>query len=193
MHFDVFLSHDSRDYDLTYRVWGILSYLGIAAYMYEVYPQYGEYLPEVIKSVMKDSRYVVVFFTRNGVSSQWVNQEVGMAIGGTRPFQSITIPVLETSVTSRGFTEPLVHIDYDPRNPESMIYDLLRTLREKCGKAGRIPSPIDCSCGQSVPAFIPSLDDINRIIQSGRSVFTTQCTNCGKEHASDVWTCELLP
>ena len=98
MTFDVFLSHDSQDFDLVDRVWKILDRINISAYMYEFYPNYGQYLPETIKAMLKQSKCVVVFFTRNGMNSQWVNQEVGIAIGSVPAFQSITIPVVEEGV-----------------------------------------------------------------------------------------------
>ncbi len=50
MALDVFLSQDSGDYDIVYRVFTVLDRLKISAYVYGRYPDHGECLPEVIGS-----------------------------------------------------------------------------------------------------------------------------------------------
>jgi len=192
MLFDVFLSHDRQDYDIVYRVWKILDRIKISAYMYELYPNYGQYLPETIKQVMKQSRYVVVFFTRNGINSQWVNQEVGIAIGAAGAFQSITIPILEEGVDCKGFTEHLIHIDYKTYQPDDMISNLLWTLRQKLNKANAIRQGvrIDCICGNTTYGELDSLDTINHSVDIGEKIARYECPHCGEENRFDLRTWE---
>lgn len=173
--FDVFLSHDSADYALVDRVWRILNRMKIEAYMYERYPQYGQYLPETIKQMLKASKYVVVFWTGNGVTSQWVNQEVGIAIGVVPQFESIVIPVQEVGVPVKGFTEWLLHIDYDPYNPDWMIFSLIYELRKRL-KMDKGSLTIECACGHRFEGELPTFDLVNEVIEKGREL---QCT-CAK-------------
>lgn len=126
MQFDVFLSHAKEDYNLVWRVWDLLDRMNITAYMYELYPQYGEVLTEAIKKAINDSKIFVAFLTRSGVSSQWVNQEIGVAHAIGRKI----IPVRETEVESKGFVELRIVLPFSPNDPELMIYNLTTRLRD---------------------------------------------------------------
>ncbi|GEM_PF-6951098 len=194
MLFDVFLSHDSSDYDLVNRVWKVLNRINISAYMYELYPNYGEYLAETIKAMMKQSKYVVVFFTRNGVSSQWVNQEVGIAIGSAPAFQSITIPVLEEGVTCKGFTEHLIHIDYRVYQPETMLAELVWTLRQKLRREDLVKNGlrVDCTCGSVFQADLWALETINILLEKGHNTSICNCPQCGAQCKFDLRTWEAV-
>jgi len=194
--FDVFLSHDSADYALVNRVWQILTRMKIKAYMYERYPQYGQYLPETIKQMLKASKYVVVFWTRNGVTSQWVNEEVGIAIGVAPEFQSIVIPIQEVDVPVKGFTEPLLHIDYDPDNPDWMIFGLIYELRKRF-KMDKSSLTIECDCGHTFEVALPSYDLINKAVEKGQGIYW-KCTNCQRvvwvsPYTLEVTICEDPP
>ena len=98
----------------------------ITAYMYALYPQYGEVLTEAIKKAINDSKIFVAFLTRSGVSSQWVNQEIGVAHAIGRKI----IPVRETEVESKGFVELRIVLPFSPNDPELMIYNLTTRLRD---------------------------------------------------------------
>lgn len=187
--FHVFLSHDSADYALVDRVWHILTRMRISAYMYEKYPQFGEYLPETIKQVLKASKFVVVFFTQNGVTSQWVNQEVGIAMGITPAFQSIVIPVHEMGVEVKGFTGQLLHIDYDPHVPEDMISHLIYALRTRLSlHEGTLT--LDCRCGHSFEGELPSFSLVSTSIEKSESFFW-KCDKCSRTIVVSPRTLEI--
>lgn len=192
MAFDVFLSHDSQDYILVERVWKMLKRINISAYMHEIYPAYGQYLPETIKAMMKQSKYVVVFFTRNGVNSQWVNQEVGIAIGSTPSFQSFIIPILEDGVICKGFTEYLIHINYSQYQLKTMLADLQWTLRQRLGKADVVKNGlrVDCTCGWIFQTDLWDLETINILLEKGNNNYICNCPQCGAECKSDLQTLE---
>jgi len=192
MTFDVFLSHDSQDFDLVDRVWKILDRINISAYMYEFYPNYGQYLPETIKAMLKQSKCVVVFFTRNGMNSQWVNQEVGIAIGSVPAFQSITIPVVEEGVICKGFTEHLIHINYKVNQPEIMLANLVWALRQKLGKANLVSNGlrVDCTCGWIFQSDLWALETINILLERGHNFYLCNCPQCGAECKFDLRTWE---
>ena len=190
MAFDVFLSHDSADFGLVDKVWRILTRMKISAYMYERYPEYGQYLPETIKRAIKASKYVVVFWTRSGVTSQWVNEEVGIAIGVVPQFQSIVIPVQEVGVQVKGFTEPLVHIDYDPQSPDWMIYNLIYELRMRL-KMDKGLITLECDCGHRFEGELPSFDLINEAVEKHQEI-PWKCPSCSCGLHVSPYTLEVV-
>ena len=187
MPFDVFLSHDHSDLTLVDRVWRILDTINISAYMYERYPQHGEYLPEVIKKTIRASKYFVVLLTQQGVASQWVNQEIGIAHG----FGRLIIPIKESSVESKGFVELREFIDYDPLSPEDMICSLLYTLRLRLQKQSTIQSTLGCKCGHTFAITLPAQDEVNEAIDKAR-VFSWTCDQCKDIIALSPWTLEVM-
>jgi hypothetical protein len=121
----IFLSHSEKDKKFVYRVFSILYRLKLEPFMYEEYPDFGENIPLNIKKNIKNCDYFVVFLTKSGVSSQWVNQEIGIA----EAFGKKIIPVQEVKVTSKGFVQLRNHIKYNPNSPDETIYGLLYKFR----------------------------------------------------------------
>jgi len=192
--FEVFLSHDNKDIDLIDRIWKILSNIKINAYIYERFRAYGEYIPETIRIRIKESSYFVVFLTKNGIKSQWVNQEIGIA----HAYDKLIIPVKETGIKSKGFIELREHIEYSPDpkvpiNTDYMIYHLVDRLRNLLfrhyeTKNGLI---LECDCDHRFESDLPSTEEINRAIEKNR-VFKLNCPNCNKEIEYSPYTFELL-
>ena len=89
--FQVFLSHAEEDRRLVTRVWRVLRRLKVRSYMHERYPNYGRDIPTAIRDVLESESCVmcIAFLTRNGINSQWVQQELGIAYA----FGRIIIPV----------------------------------------------------------------------------------------------------
>ena len=179
--YEVFFSHGEEDLDFVKRVFDILDRMGISCYVYEYYPEYGEYLPEIIKKNMNnESRTVIVLLTQNSAKSPWVNQEIGMAFASGR----LIIPIVERDVETKGFVESRQHIDYDKNNPEEAIYSLIYRLRvlhprnnielycenEKCENHTR---------RFSVP--LPTQQEINNAIERNL-LFVDQCPSCGRKN-----------
>ncbi|TET40199.1 MAG: toll/interleukin-1 receptor domain-containing protein [Dehalococcoidia bacterium] len=187
--FDVFLSHDHDDFALVDRIEKILQRIKISAYVYEKYPRYGEYIPEVIKETIKDSKYFVVFLTHEGIASQWVNQEIGIA----HAFDKLIIPVKDRQLQSKGFVELREFIYYDPLSPEDMIYRLIHTLRWRLSKqqAAEKGLALDCKCGSKFDDTLPSYEEVNDAIRK-EGVFVYKCPACSGEIRVSPASLEVL-
>jgi hypothetical protein len=115
---EIFFSHGEEDWDFVKRVFDILDRMSISCYAYEYFPEYGDYIPEIIKRNIKDCRTFIVLLTQNSVQSQWVNQEVGMAFALDR----LIIPIVERGVETKGFVELRQRIDYDRNIPKLDVH-----------------------------------------------------------------------
>ena len=179
MPFDVFLSHSERDYDIVRRVWDLLNRINISAYMYELYPQYGELLPDVVRDAIAGSRYFVTFLTKDGVTSQWVNQEIGVA----HALRKLIIPIIENGVKSKGFIELRIFLPFSPSDQELMLYQLVIRLREllfKCNSQ-RNGLQIKCvNCGDVFLTDLPSCEDVSHAYEKGLSL-RLKCPSCSNE------------
>jgi len=79
--FKVFVSRASEDKDikvLKYII-EILGDNGVEVYIAENDRQFGEKLTIKVKDNLNTSTVIIVFLTRNGVMSAWVQQEIGFA------------------------------------------------------------------------------------------------------------------
>ncbi len=80
-HFKVFISHaTAEDSWLANWIADALDYLHIRAFVYERYPRGGQNRFEVIKSRIQSCPYFLAVLTKDGIASQWVNQEIGYAV-----------------------------------------------------------------------------------------------------------------
>ncbi len=128
--FKVFLSHSEQDPLWTRRINDTLDRLHIRTFVYEYYYVGGTNRFERIKNVIKSIPYFVALLTKNGLESQWVNQEIGYAVG----VDKTPIPILEVDsrtgerLKSRGFVEINDPIFFDPALPDLMIEKLVYTL-----------------------------------------------------------------
>lgn len=190
MSFDVFLSHDTQDYNLVDKIWKILDRINVNAYVYERFPDYGEYIPETLKNTIKTSTHFVTFLTRNGVLSQWVNQEIGIA----HAFDKLIIPIQEKGVKSKGFVELRRYIEYDPYNPEVMMNQLITRLRGLLYKHYAIENglTLDCSkCSNRFKTLLPSCDEVMTAIEKNQN-FIAKCNKCHNEIQYSPMTLEPL-
>ena len=150
--FKVFISHATvEDGKLVNWMANALDRLHIRAFIYERYPLGGRNRFEHIKTMIRVCPYFLVLLTRAGTASQWVNQEIGYAVGaGKTP-----IPIIEVDSTtgrhikSSGFVELHDPIDYY-RNSEvrlmaSVIYTFYGWLKPEGQWQGSIF--LSCKCG----------------------------------------------
>ena len=144
--------------------------------MYELYPQYGELLPEVMKKAIVSSKIFVTFLTKDGVPSQWVNQEIGVA----HALRKLIIPIIESGVESKGFIELRISLPFSPDEPELMIYQLVIRLRELLFRCNKQPNglQITCtSCGNVFLTDLPSCEEVNYAYEKGLSL-RLKCPHC---------------
>jgi len=149
--FKVFLSHSTEDTDLTWRIAETLDRLHIRTFVYEFYLAGGENRFEKIKEMIVGTKYFLVLLTENGLKSQWVNQEIGYAVG----MRKTLIPIVQIdSVTgerlkSDGFVELHDQISFNPNLTGGMISNLVYTFYSWLLNTGRWSDRIwlTCKCG----------------------------------------------
>jgi len=174
--FDVFLSYNESDLALVNRIMNILNRMGITTYSYKHYPEYGEYLPEIIKKNIMSSEFFVVLLTRAGIDSQWVNQEIGMAFALNR----LIIPIVQMGLETKGFVELRQHIDYNTYNPEQTLQNIIYRLRYLCNATTIQLKCKNEDCRHSFSAHLPSEMDIGEAVKK-KNVFLLKCPRCKKK------------
>lgn len=174
--FNVFLSYNESDLALVDRIMKILDRMGITAYSFKHFPEYGEYIPEIIKKNISDSEYFVVLLTQGGIESQWVNQEIGMAFA----LNMLIIPIIQTRVESKGFVELRQRIDYDPYNPEMAISGLIYRLRYLCNATSLKLKCTNKNCNSQFTLGIPNQMEINEAV-SKNEFFLATCPYCKRQ------------
>ncbi len=185
-HFKVFLSHAEEDYSLVYRIWHILLRLYASPYVYERYPDYRQDLPTAIRDVLKNCTLCIPFLTKVSVGSQWVQQELGVAYA----FGRIIIPVIEIGVEYKGFVQMVRKISYNPKDPDSMIFDVIYAVRSHFIGRGEIPILLTCANSHEHDYQLASTEDINKAIDTGHSL-AFKCTTCGTDIKLNPRTLEI--
>lgn len=129
--FKVFISHaTTEDGELVRWIADALDRLHIRAFVYERYQRGGQNRFEVIKRWIKACPYFLVVLTKDGIASQWVNQEIGYAVGMGKEI----IPIVEVDestgrcIKSRGFVELHDPIEYYRNDNVGLMASVLYTF-----------------------------------------------------------------
>lgn len=128
MSFSVFVSHSMRPHDLPLLrgVCEHLSHHGITYYLAERDWRFGERLPPRVENEIKRSDCVLGFLTKEGHASDYVNQEIGVAIAAKKPI----IPVLEQGADLTGFRAGLDYVELDRLSPQECATRLTARLNQ---------------------------------------------------------------
>lgn len=128
MSFSVFVSHSMRPHDLPLLrgVCEHLSHHGITYYLAERDWRFGERLPQRVESEIKRSDCVLGFLTKEGHASDYVNQEIGVAIAARKPI----VPVLEQGADLTGFRAGLDYVELDRLSPQECATRLTARLNQ---------------------------------------------------------------
>lgn len=78
--YKVFIAHSTRDQGLVISLANLLSKFGIEVSVAEWYLAPGEPLDKKVFKQIKGSDCVVALLTRNGIRSNWVQQEIGYSL-----------------------------------------------------------------------------------------------------------------
>ncbi len=128
MAFSVFVSHSMRPHDLPLLrgVCEHLSHHGISYYLAERDWRFGERLPPRVENEIKRSDCVFGFLTREGQSSDYVNQEISVALSAKKA----VIPVLEKGTDLKGFRSGLDYVELDRLAPQDCATKLSSRLNQ---------------------------------------------------------------
>ena len=135
MAYKVFISHSTRDRKLVIALANTLSKFGIKVFVAEWYLTPGQKLDRKVFTNLDNSDCVVVLLTRNGIRSNWVQQEIGYALKISKPL----IPLVEKGMPpgDLGALQDRDYIEYDPSQPQhaliktSTYVKLLKLKKEK--------------------------------------------------------------
>jgi hypothetical protein len=157
--FKVFISHaTTEDGDLVNWIAEALDRLHIRAFVYERYQRGGQNRFEVIKYQIRACPYFLVLLTVDGIASQWVNQEIGYAVGLGKEL----IPIREVDaytgklIESKGFVELHDPIRYYRNDPTGLMASIVYTFQSLLVMQRRWLNLIflSCRCGADFDVYL---------------------------------------
>lgn len=121
MAYKVFISHSTRNQGLVISLANLLSKFGIEVLVAEWYLTPGERLDEKVVEQIRKSDCVVALLTRDGIRSNWVQQEIGYALASNVPL----IPLVEKGIDSEALAalQGKEYIEYDPYQPQQALIE----------------------------------------------------------------------
>ena len=179
MEFGVFLSHSEEDHGLAWHVKDVLDRTNIKTYIFEEYQKPGEPLADMVTNAMKKSSFFAVLLTKSSLNSQWVNQEIGIA----HALEIDIIPIVEENLLCKGLIEFRTRLPFCSNDPETMIYRLLRRLRELLNRCEQEINGllIKCPyCNKEFSTLLPSCKDIDNNIEKF-NYLQCSCDHCGHD------------
>lgn len=150
MAYNVFISHSmaERDRPLLDAFVTHLQGHGIDCYVAERDWQFGQSLAAKIEENVARCDCLVAFLTVDGARSSYVNQEIGLAKGRSKP----CLPVAEKGVDLRGLQVGVEYLELDHSEPTSCIVALGQHLsRLKASKEN------NTAIGWALIAFLAGL------------------------------------
>lgn len=135
--FQVFVSHSTKDESVLRSLVDVLSKRDIRAYVAEWNPTPGMPLADKVLTEIDRSSCVVALFTKNGLRSNWVHQEIGYALKCRKPI----LPIVEKGTTSSdlGALVGKEYVGYDTACPEAAITkvaDCVRSIKKRSEEQG---------------------------------------------------------
>jgi len=127
MSYKVFISHSSRDQGLVISLANLLTRFGMEVSVAEWYLSPGERLDTKVLREIDTSNYVVILLTRQGIRSNWVQQEIGYALNKNKHI----IPLVEkgSSGEDLGALQGREYVEYDPLQPQQALIKLSEYVR----------------------------------------------------------------
>ncbi len=119
MAYKVFISHSTRDRGLVISLANLFSKFGVETFVAEWYLTPGASLDKKVLEQIEKSDCVVALLTRNGMRSNWVQQEIGYAKKSKIPI----IPLVEKGIDQKNLAalEGKEYIEYDPHQYEQAL------------------------------------------------------------------------
>jgi len=150
--FKIFISHSTiPDGELANWIADSLDIIHIRAFVYQRYQMGGQNRFDIIKSMIKQCRHFLAILTKDGIASQWVNQEIGYSIAiGRNPIPIFEVdPFTKTVIQSKGFVELNDPIPYNKGDKIRLMAQIIYTLWNLSlrKKSWRDLIHLSCKCG----------------------------------------------
>lgn len=128
MEFRIFISHSSKDRLTAESIHSLATSQGITAYIFEHDPQPGRLLAAKIEDAIKASDAVILLLTRNSATSQFVHQEVGVALANRK----LIVPLVEPGLAQSALAmlQGVEYILFDYHSPQEAMVSLTRALHK---------------------------------------------------------------
>jgi nucleoside 2-deoxyribosyltransferase len=122
MAYKVFISHSSRDQGLVISLANLLSKFGVEVFVAEWYLAPGEPIAKKVFEQIERSDCVVALLTRNGMRSNWVQQEIGYSLQHNKS----VIPIVEKGINPGDLAalQGREYIEYDPYQYQQALIKL---------------------------------------------------------------------
>lgn len=119
MIYNVFISHSTQDRGLVIALANILAKFEITVFVAEWCLSPGEPVSKKVFEGIEKSDCIVALLTRNGIRSNWVNQEIGYALNAGK----ILIPLVEKGVNANDLAslQGKEYIEYDPHQYQDAL------------------------------------------------------------------------
>jgi len=173
MEYDAFISYAGTDKKIAKDLANFLKALGLDVFIFEEKRKYGMELTKKISDAISTSKLIFVLFTRDGLSSQWVNQEVGFAYALNKEI----IAIVEKYKRVSGFIGYHEHISLERSDHGwwRARFEIFKLIKDKFRLRGiKLECPF-CYNRMRVP--IPSEDELRKY-QRRNSNFEIQCNSC---------------
>ena len=202
----IFIAHTSEDATPAGQLKNSLSkIIEFKPYIAVDYAIYGRNFKERIKQAIEDSNYFVVMLTKDGVRSQWVNQELGYACAIMKKKRDFhIIPISSSDINLKGFitkdSDDLLLLDKYSNDYAFIVAEIVNFIRNTIPNGERegiltfkYTCP-DCLDNKGFPlenfGKIPSFDDISRFYESGNYLGIYPCRGCGRDISINLLTFE---
>lgn len=122
MAYKVFISHSTRDQGLVISLANLLSKFEVEVFVAEWYLTLGERLDKKVFEQIEMSDCVVALLTREGIRSNWVQQEIGYSLQRNKPI----IPIVEKGIDPKDLAalSGRDYIEYDPYQYQQVLIKL---------------------------------------------------------------------
>lgn len=127
MALQVFISHSTKDPDIVQALSDFVAGQGAASMLAEIIVSPGTWLQDKVKDMISKSDIVIALITKNGVRSDWVQSEIGMAIGMNKPI----VPLLEDGVDEPSPLKGKEYIRFSSTNIELTFESLSKFIQKR--------------------------------------------------------------
>ena len=202
--YTIFIAHSNEDTQLAAFIRNCLSRINeFKPYMATDFKNLGENFKERIQKAIQDSDFFVVFLTKSGTESQWVNQELGYACAVKKSKRNFRIiPITQSTLNLKGFitkdSDDLLFLDKE----ENLLFQhILLTIRNT------IPSGLNegvlniiyecdtCLDNRGLPlrmlGQIPSHEIMLRLFDNNDPTTAYPC-DCGRYIVLDLFTFDRI-
>jgi len=205
VEYRIFIAYTSEDTAFAGQIKNSLSKIReFRPYLAVEYPIPGENFKERIQNAIQDSNYFIVILTKDGVASQWVNQELGYACAIRRKKGDFhIIPLSSSDINLKGFitkdSDDLLLLDKHS-NFAFIIANIILSIRntiQNGEKEGIFSIEYTCPVCVDDKGFplknfgqIPSSNDITRFIEAGNHLAVYPCSRCSRKININILTFE---